>query len=143
MTRRTGRKRPWLAALLSAVYPGLGHVYLREWVRGLLWFGLVIATVSFVIPTAAIPPTESDLTLDAVVAASQALPTAATLALFGIVVCSVADAYRLAALGNRRAEAVSGGRCPHCGHDMDAELDLDFCPWCTARLDNRQSRAGN
>jgi hypothetical protein len=137
MRDRVGHKRPWLAALLSVLYPGLGHVYLREWLRGLLWFGLVIATASITVPTAALPAAGSDLTLDAILQASQALPQEATLVLFALVVLSVADAYRLAALGNRRAETATGSRCPHCGHDLDGEDELDFCPWCTAHLDDR------
>jgi hypothetical protein len=137
MKDRIGHKRPWLAALLSVLYPGLGHVYLREWLRGLLWFGLVIATTSIVVPATALPAAGSEISLDAVLQASRALPQEATLALFGIVVLSVADAYRLAALGNRRTETATGNRCPECGHELDAADDLDFCHWCTARLDDR------
>jgi len=132
---RIGHKRPWLAAVLSLVYPGLGHVYLREWVRGLLWFGLVLATVSFLIPASAMPPAGSEFSLDAVLRAADALPEGATLALFGIVALSVVDAYRLAAVGNRRTEVTTGNRCPYCGHELDSGLDLEFCHWCTARLD--------
>jgi hypothetical protein len=135
MRDRLGHKRPWLAALLSVLYPGLGHVYLREWLRGLLWFGLVIATATITIPAAAVPAAGSELTLDAILQASQALPQEATLVLFAIVALSVADAYRLAALGNRRAETATGSRCPHCGHELDTAEDLDFCPWCTARFE--------
>lgn len=119
------------------VYPGLGHAYLREWVRGLLWFGLVVATVSFMIPASAMPPPGSEFSVEAVLQASQALPQNATIALFGIVVLSVADAYRLAAVGNRQAEVTTGSRCPHCGHELESDLDLDFCHWCTARLDEQ------
>lgn len=140
MRDRIGHKRPWLAAVLSMVYPGLGHVYLREWVRGLLWFGLVLATVSFLIPASAMPPPGSELSLDAVLRATEALPEGATLALFGIVALSVVDAYRLAAVGNRRTEITAGNRCPYCGHELDSGLDLEFCHWCTARLDDEQGR---
>lgn len=137
MRDRIGHKRPWLAAVLSMVYPGLGHVYLREWLRGLLWFGLVLATVSFMLPASAMPAPGSELSFDALVRTTEALPEGASLALFGIVALSVVDAYRLAAVGNRRTEVTTGSRCPHCGHELDADLDLDFCHWCTARLDDR------
>lgn len=129
------RKRPWLAALLAIVYPGLGHVYLREWIRALLWFGLAIATLLVLMPAAAMPATGS-ISLQTVVEASRRIPEGTRLALFGIILLSVFDAYRLAAVGNRRAETAAGGRCPNCGHDLDGDYDLEFCHWCTARLDD-------
>ncbi len=48
MTRK--KKRPWLAALFAFVYPGLGHIYLRQWLRAILWFGFVILTAFLFIP---------------------------------------------------------------------------------------------
>jgi len=35
---RTFSKDPWLAVFLSVVLPGLGHIYLRKWVSGILFF---------------------------------------------------------------------------------------------------------
>lgn len=134
MKHRTGQKRPWLAALLAIVYPGLGHVYLREWFRALLWFGLAITTLSLLVPAAAMPATDG-VSLQALLEASQRVPREARIALFGIVLLSVFDAYRLATLENRKAETAAGGRCPHCGHDLEEGYDLEFCHWCTARLD--------
>lgn len=32
------RKKPWLAAALSFLIPGLGQWYLRKWKRGAAWF---------------------------------------------------------------------------------------------------------
>jgi hypothetical protein len=134
--RRSTHKRPWLAAVLSFVYPGLGHVYLREWLRGLLWFGLAIGIAAITIPTAAVPPAGSEFSFEAVLQATSAVPQSATLVIFGVIVLSVIDAYRLAAVGNTRADTDAGLRCPECGHELD-DPDLDFCPWCTAPLDGR------
>ena len=39
MSQQT-EKRPLVAALLSFLQPGLGHLYLREWLRAILWAGL-------------------------------------------------------------------------------------------------------
>lgn len=39
MSSHRSGKRLWLASALAVIYPGLGHVYLREWLRALLWFG--------------------------------------------------------------------------------------------------------
>jgi hypothetical protein len=43
--RREPIGRPWLAALLAWACPGLGHVYLRRWVRGLAFTVLVLTLV--------------------------------------------------------------------------------------------------
>jgi len=40
---RTITKDPWLAVFLSLFLPGLGHVYLRKWIVGILFFsGLIV-----------------------------------------------------------------------------------------------------
>ena len=136
-----GRKRPWLAALLAFAYPGLGHVYLREWARALLWFGVALMSASLLVPEAAVPSTLSVSSLEAMV---QTLPLTTTVA-FGLVTgLSVVDAYWLARTANERRERpVAGDRCPNCGRDLDS--DLEFCHWCTAELDepgeNRDSPA--
>ena len=132
MSGRHSQKRPWLAVALALVYPGLGHVYLREWLRSVLWFGLVLTTVSLVLPTAAVPDTASGFSIEAVMAASRALPMEATLALFVLSVLNTVDAYRLARERNHRVDP-SKDHCPHCGNETDPELD--FCQWCTEPLD--------
>jgi signal peptidase I len=35
---RTLGKDPWLAVFLSVIFPGLGHIYLRKWIFGILSF---------------------------------------------------------------------------------------------------------
>lgn len=128
--QRTARKRPWLAALLALAYPGLGHVYLREWARSLLWFGLALITASLLIPPSAVPET---ITLGSLSQMASTLPLTTTLALGVVTGASTVDAYWQASSANeqRRREA-AGTTCPHCGRDVDG--DLDFCHWCTADL---------
>ena len=125
----TGRKRPWLAALLAFVYPGLGHVYLREWLRAILWFGLVVSTTTLLVGGDVMP---DELSIEAFVAASQALPLEASIALLAITVLSMADAYWMATQENQATEVVEGDTCPNCGQELDD--DLEFCHWCTPRL---------
>jgi hypothetical protein len=125
----TGPKRPWLAALLAFVYPGLGHVYLREWLRAILWFGLVVSSTSLLVGDGIIP---SELSLEAFAATYQAMPLDASIALVAITALSMADAYWMASKGNRTTEVVEGTSCPHCGKELDD--DLTFCHWCTTRL---------
>ena len=41
--RGEGRKRPWLAVLLSLVFPGLGQIYNGQFAKALPIFALIIA----------------------------------------------------------------------------------------------------
>ena len=128
-------KRPWLAAALALLYPGLGHAYLREWLRALAWFGLMFATTALALPPSAVPDS-GGLSLDAVMNASRALPMEASVAIFVLFALNTVDAYRLARQGTRSEKAVAtdGERqCPNCGRETDA--DLDFCQWCTEPVD--------
>ncbi|MFB6183993.1 MAG: hypothetical protein ABEI96_05505 [Haloarculaceae archaeon] len=125
--RTNRRRRSIIAVVLALVYPGLGHVYLREWLRALLWFGLVITSSTLLIPESLVP---SSLSPDALVAASEQLPGTTLAILFGITVLSMVDAYWLA---RKHSDEVSRGDvCPVCGNEIDPELD--FCHWCTTRL---------
>jgi len=128
----TGRKRPWLAAILAFVYPGLGHVYLRKWFRAVLWFALVVSTTTLLVDGAAIAPLDGGLSLDALLAASRNIPFEASLALLAITMLSMADAFWMATRENAEAEIVEGDKCPHCGKELEDELD--FCHWCTTEL---------
>lgn len=137
MSRHRSGKRPWLAAALAVVYPGFGHLYLREWLRALAWFGLMFATTALALPQSAVPDS-GGLSLEAVMQATEQLPTTASLALLVLSILNIIDAYRLA---KRRQTAptadtssegpsapATANRCPHCGHETDTEFD--FCQWC-------------
>jgi hypothetical protein len=126
----TARKRPWLAAVL-AIHPGLGHVYLREWARALLWFGLLLTTLSLLVPETAAP---AALTVDSLLQMGRELSTAAKVTLPALTAVSMLDAYWVAVRNNERQRmAAVGARCPNCGREADPELS--FCYWCTTELD--------
>lgn len=129
----TERKRPWLAALLAFIYPGLGHVYLREWVRALLWFGLVISTTTLLISDSVVAPLDDGFSIEAVLSVGQSVPLEVSLILFVITAVSMADAFYMATQENDQADVVEGDNCPHCGKEL--EDTLDFCHWCTTELD--------
>ncbi|MDS0281115.1 zinc ribbon domain-containing protein [Haloarcula onubensis] len=129
----TGRKRPWLAAILAFIYPGLGHVYLREWLRAVLWFGLVFSATALLVEESVMAPLSDGLSVDALLAVSQGIPTETSMVLFVITVFSMADAFYMATRENVETEVVEGTKCPNCGKEL--EDDLDFCHWCTTRLD--------
>jgi hypothetical protein len=137
MSGHRSGKRPWLAAALALLYPGLGHAYLREWLRALTWFGLTFATVALALPPSAIPDS-GGLSLDVVMRASRALPVEASVAISVLLVLNTVDAYRLARQGRTAgsadpADADDERRCPNCGRETDT--DLAFCQWCTEPLD--------
>jgi hypothetical protein len=116
--------------LLAFLYPGLGHIYLREWLRALVWFFLVIMGSTLLIPTSAVPET---LSIEAFVTAAEAIPPENGLALVSITVFSMADAYWVAKRRNQVTTVEEQSTCPHCGKDLDS--DLEFCHWCTQRVD--------
>ena len=81
-----GRRSPWLAALLSFLMPGVGHVYGGKLVRGLIFaiiYGLAIPGALGLLACVGPAPTVW----------FGLLAVAAT---FGVVAAAVVDAYRLA-----------------------------------------------
>jgi hypothetical protein len=120
-------RHPWLAALLS-VQPGLGHVYLREWLRAGSW--LVLWTATLVL-AARVATVESVADPAALVSSLLSLPDTAALALTVTIGFCMVDAYLLALRRGGSDDVLPS--CPACGNDLDA--DLDFCHWCTERLE--------
>jgi hypothetical protein len=127
------RNNPLLAALLGTVVTGLGHFYLRRWLRALAWLGLtVIASVLFV-PEATISALSSGTLTD-------------PLSILPIVLISAAsalDAYLIAKIRRQTNRfqanntvgptgADESPACPACGKPVDP--DLEFCHWCTTEF---------
>ena len=126
-------KRPWLAAMLAFLQPGLGHLYLRAWIRALLWFALWFGTLSVAVPSVGAGGLLA--VVERTLGALAALPPGAALALGSITLFSTLDAYWLASRTNERSRTVEDGtaNCPHCGREVD--VTLDFCHWCTEPID--------
>jgi hypothetical protein len=128
------RRRAAVAAVLALLAPGLGHAYLRAWVRAVAWFLLAVAAVAIVLPESAFGAIESG-GIEAAIEASESLPSIVYLASLTVRSASALDAWLFALRDPTAAE--SGGEgvadCPECGGDLDD--DLAFCPWCTTRLD--------
>lgn len=141
------RKRPWLAAALAFVYPGLGHAYLRSWLRAFIWFLLGVMTAALVTPEPVVTAYESG-GFSAMMTAMEDVPLRTLAPLFVVQGLNIVDAYVSARrdvsfgavspeTGGAGAESTEGA-CPACGKELDE--DLDFCPWCTTRLEEPTSR---
>ena len=132
MSRRFDR-RPLLAALLSFLQPGLGHAYLREWFRALLWFVLWIGSFLFAVRTMGLEltGTEALAALFGLFVTAD-VPSGLALAMVSVSAFSGLDAYWAAAYA-AAANEENGPRCPHCGREIDPTLE--FCHWCTTQLE--------
>lgn len=126
------KRRAIIAGFLGILYPGLGHVYLREWVRAGTWFVLAIVTVAIVLPSSVYQAVEAG-GLDAAIAASRELPFSVLLVITGIRVLNSIDAIWLAlSAASKVAGAHDAPTCQHCGGELDP--DLEFCPWCSNEI---------
>lgn len=129
------RNNPLIAAILGTVVTGLGHLYLRRWLRALGWLGVTVLVSALFIP---------EPTIAAIASGTLADP----LTMFPIVligVLSVIDAYLIAKF--KRAGSTASRTtdepdvdetdtavvCPACGKDVDP--DLGFCHWCTTEFE--------
>ncbi len=131
----TSAKRPWLAALLAFLLPGLGHLYLRKWFRALLWFATVLLVGQLLIPPDVM---SSELSLEAFLQNLEAVPQDAMLGILTVTALSMIDAFLIAKREPIRESSGETQTCPNCGKELDR--DLDFCHWCTTELDG--SRGG-
>jgi hypothetical protein len=119
--------------MLAFLQPGLGHLYLRAWIRAALWFALWFGTLTVAVPSAGAGGVLA--VAERTLGTLSSLPPEAALALGSVTLFSTLDAYWLASRVNDRVRKVEDGtaNCPHCGQEVDA--DLDFCHWCTEPID--------
>ncbi|ERG88291.1 MAG: hypothetical protein J07HX5_00434 [halophilic archaeon J07HX5] len=126
------RDNPVIAALLGVAITGLGHLYLRRWLRALGWLAGAVTVGILFVPESAIEAVRSGTFSD-------------PLAILPVVVVSAAsviDAY-LIARTNTRAETgqttdTSDAEedlldCPACGKPVEPEMG--FCHWCTTEFE--------
>jgi hypothetical protein len=127
-------RRGLVAGALGVFYPGLGHAYLRAWLRAVAWFALAMVTAALVVPESAVQAFESG-GFQGLVDASESFDSRVTLSLLAVRLFSAVDAYVLAVKQSTPSAATEpdAATCPACGKELDD--DLDFCPWCTQRLE--------
>jgi uncharacterized paraquat-inducible protein A len=119
-------RRPLLAAFLSLLVVGLGHLYLRRFKRAVGWVVLVVTTGFVWVPTETLETLWAGQQVDPVVLAP----------ILAVAAMATVDAFSVARQGQRRMTVTADGdllTCPVCGNEVDPELD--FCHWCTTDLD--------
>ena len=133
MQRTWFTRRSLVASILALIYPGLGHVYLRAWLRAIAWFVVALIAAAMVMPESAYAAYEAE-GFSGLLEASQNLPMEVFLSMSVIRVLNALDAY-LTGLQSvtKEAKPSAANTCPECGKELDE--DLDFCPWCTTRLE--------
>jgi hypothetical protein len=134
MVQASLRNNPLVAALLGTVVTGLGHLYLRRWLRAIGWLGAAVVTSVLFVPETAMSAISSVTLTD-------------PLSILPIVLISAAsalDAYLIAKMKRQthdaRATNAVGATgadespaCPACGKPFDPELE--FCHWCTTEFE--------
>src|SRR6056297_2027671 len=83
------RLRSALAVGLSLLFPGLGHAYLRQWVRALLWAALSISASALLLPE----PAAGGTVLERATATVEAMSRTETFVLLSMSVFAAIDAF--------------------------------------------------
>ncbi|WP_267642477.1 zinc ribbon domain-containing protein [Haloarchaeobius amylolyticus] len=123
------RVRVVVAVVLSFIFPGLGHAYLRRWARSLLFVGIFVTVTAIAVPESALTSVGSIVEVTQRV--SDRITLSESLAMSVVEVAAMTDAYLLASSAARTSD--EGPRCPNCGKELDG--DIDFCPWCAHEID--------
>ncbi|MFW6436261.1 MAG: DUF7575 domain-containing protein [Halococcoides sp.] len=131
MTPDSGRFRAWIAVFLTLFFPGLGHLYVRAYYRAVPWIVLDIAVTAWIATTVSLPET---LSVEALVEISQSVPMEAQIVSTSMTLVAALDVYLIVRMEQGTA-GEDATRCPSCGKDIEEFEDLDFCPWCTDRLE--------
>ncbi|RLM62627.1 zinc ribbon domain-containing protein [Halorubrum sp. Atlit-26R] len=135
MVQASLRNNPLLAALLGTVVTGLGHLYLRRWLRALGWLGITAVASVLFIPE----PTISALSSGTLTDPLSILPIVLISAASAFDAYLIAKTMRIQADEIQPANAVKAAgadespACPACGKPVDP--DLGFCHWCTTEFD--------
>ncbi|NKE34496.1 zinc ribbon domain-containing protein [Natronococcus sp. JC468] len=127
----------WIRALavvgLSVLLPGAGHVVLRDWVRGLAFGGIFLASLALFLPAEQLAAADS-VTGAATVITSETDPLDQFVVSFIILFAAIDATFRSMGFppGSTTGDE-DGPSCPECGKPLDE--DLSFCHWCTTRLE--------
>ncbi|MDF9745682.1 zinc ribbon domain-containing protein [Natrinema salsiterrestre] len=134
--------RALLAAGLSVIMPGAGHVLVRDWLRAALFAGLFLSASALFLPieqlAAAGPITSVDeITAYADVMSEETDSMTQFLLSFIALFAAIDATFRALGYPPSGADTTDGPTCPECGKEIDE--DLAFCHWCTTRLESEAS----
>ena len=129
----------WIRALaaagLSILLPGAGHALLRDWGRAAIFAGLFITASIIFLPHEqlwAVAESGAYADIPGVLEAEMSVLEQFTLSFLALFAAIDAG---FQALGLTRGSDTDGDlpSCPECGKALDE--DLEFCHWCTTRLE--------
>lgn len=122
--------RPFFAALLSILQPGIGHLYLKAWIRTTVWAGLWLVFFSLAVHNAPSELGYNDLlvAMVGVLGTIEYFSVEYAAVLVVITLVATVDSYWLGTQQSQHNN--SEHRCPVCGREQD--LSLEFCHWCTS-----------
>ncbi|ELY74698.1 zinc ribbon domain-containing protein [Natrinema pallidum] len=130
--------RALLAAGLSVIMPGAGHVLVRDWLRAALFAGLFLSASAVFLPIdqlSAVGPVTSvsDINAYADVMAEETDVIAQFFLSFIALFAAIDATFRALGHSPGGTGGAEGPTCPECGKEIDE--DLQFCHWCTTRLE--------
>ena len=122
--------RALAAAVLSLFLPGAGHALIRDWMRALLFASVFTLTVALILPVEELFGAGSLSGAMDIISSEPALSQ--FLLSFMLLFAALDAGFRAMALPVG-PNAADGPVCPHCGRELDVELE--FCHWCTTRIE--------
>lgn len=127
--------RALVAAGLSLLLPGAGHVLVRAWGRALIFFSLFLASIALLFPVEALWNAAADgavTDVPGIVDAETSIIAQFTV-WFLVLFAAIDAGFHALGLAQGPSGDGDGPSCPQCGKPLDD--DLSFCHWCTTRLD--------
>ncbi|WP_254528101.1 zinc ribbon domain-containing protein [Natrinema gelatinilyticum] len=133
--------RALLAAGLSVIMPGAGHVLVRDWLRAAIFAGIFLSASALFLPTEQIAATgpitsPNEVFEQATIMAEETDAMAQFLLSFIALFAAIDATFRVLSRPGENGDA-EGVTCPECGKEVDE--DLEFCHWCTTRLEPKTS----
>lgn len=121
-----------MAVGLSFVLPGAGHAYIRDWIRAVLFAALFLTMISVILPLQDLSAVSSFSEGVSVVNAETSQTDQFVIS-FIMLFAAIDAGFRAFGYPAAKATPSDSTNCPHCGRELDE--DLEFCHWCTRRLD--------
>ena len=131
----------WIRALaavgLSIFLPGAGHALIRDWARAAVFAGLFVASLVIFLPLDQLWAASADgayMDVPEILEAETTMLEQFTI-MFLTLFAAIDAGFQAMGLTQSRGRSESSDvpTCPACGKPLDT--DLEFCHWCTTRLE--------